>query len=371
MLTSLDDTLWHQLPTTFDHVGTSDPRFFDRYWFACYAPDGSGAVQVTMGAYRNMNVLDAGVAVVRGGSQHNLRASRSLGPEVEPVCGPISVRPIVPLQEFELAVATDALRGEVTWRGVMPASEEKPHYARVRGRVSEDYRRFDQVGVADGCLEVAGDRVDIDGWWACRDHSWGVRPRIGIPEPVTGPAVTLEEQGFAMAFLFFSTDTVAGHVQFSRRGDADPYVSGELRRRGGGPEPAVVDTGLEVELHEGTRRFRTCTLTVELEGGSRVELRCTALGPAIAMQGLGYSGGYDDRAGLGVWRGDRHLEADVWGVSHPSLITYPGGRTGEHWHRIQPVAVEVQGGDVVGGASRGTGSMTLLLSGHLPEFGLA
>ena len=34
MLTTLDDSPWHQLPTTFDHVGTSDPRFFDRLWFA-------------------------------------------------------------------------------------------------------------------------------------------------------------------------------------------------------------------------------------------------------------------------------------------------------------------------------------------------
>jgi hypothetical protein len=371
MLTSLDDTLWHQLPTTFDHVGTSDPRFFDRYWFACYAPDGSGAVQVTMGAYRNMNVLDAGVAVVSGGRQHNLRASRSLGPEVEPVCGPISVRPTVPLQEFQLAVASDAIRGQVTWRAVLPPAEEKPHFARVRGRVSEDYRRFDQIGVGDGCLELAGERVDINGWWACRDHSWGVRPRMGIREPVTGPPFRLEEQGFAMAFLFFSTESVAGHVHFSRHGDADAYVTGDLQRRDGGPQLAVIDTDLEVELHEDTRRFRACTLAVELAGEDRVTLRCTALGPAIAMQGLGYSGGYHDGAGLGVWRGEQHVEADVWDVSHPSLITYPDGRTGEHWHRIQPVAVEVLDGGKLGGAGRGTGSMTLLLSGHLPQFGLA
>ena len=38
MLTGLDDSLWHQIPSTFDHVGTSDPRFFDRYWFAVYEP---------------------------------------------------------------------------------------------------------------------------------------------------------------------------------------------------------------------------------------------------------------------------------------------------------------------------------------------
>ena len=79
MLTSLDDSLWHQLPTTFDHVGTSDPRFFDRYWFAAYAPDGSAAVQITLGVYRNMNVLDGGAVVVHRGKQYNVRVSRSLG----------------------------------------------------------------------------------------------------------------------------------------------------------------------------------------------------------------------------------------------------------------------------------------------------
>ena len=50
MLTKLDDTLWHQLPTTFDHVWTSDPRFYDRYWFAIHSPDGRMAIHITMGA---------------------------------------------------------------------------------------------------------------------------------------------------------------------------------------------------------------------------------------------------------------------------------------------------------------------------------
>ncbi|HQV57669.1 MAG TPA: hypothetical protein PKV27_06635, partial [Ilumatobacteraceae bacterium] len=75
MLTHLDDSPWHQLPTTFDHVGTSDPRFFDRLWFAASAPDGSGALQFTMGVYQNMNVVDGGFVVIRNGRQHNLRVS--------------------------------------------------------------------------------------------------------------------------------------------------------------------------------------------------------------------------------------------------------------------------------------------------------
>ena len=35
-LTRLDETLRHQIATTFDHGGTSDPPFFDRYWFSSY-----------------------------------------------------------------------------------------------------------------------------------------------------------------------------------------------------------------------------------------------------------------------------------------------------------------------------------------------
>ena len=82
MLTPLDDTLCHQLPTTFDHVWTSDPRWFDRYWFAIYSQEGNVAIQVTMGAYRNMNVLDGGAVMIVDNKQYNVRVSRSLGSSV-------------------------------------------------------------------------------------------------------------------------------------------------------------------------------------------------------------------------------------------------------------------------------------------------
>lgn len=371
MLTTLDDTLWHQLPTTFDHVGTSDPRFFDRFWYACYAPDGSSALQFTMGAYRNMDVLDAGCVVVHHGRQYNVRASRTLGSEIDTVCGPLTIRVTKPLHEFVLTVDSGdhAVHGEITWTGVMRPAEEKPHFARTRRRVTEDYQRFDQIGTARGWLEIEGARVEINDWWACRDHSWGVRPRIGIREPVTGPAVSLAEQGFAMAFLFFSTDSLAGHVNFDARGDDEGYVTGDIRRRGAGEKDPleVSGTDLGVVLHDGTRRFSECTLTAELPGNKQISVHCNAIGAAIAMRGLGYSGGYHDRGGLGVWRGENVIEHDIWDVSHPSLIGYPGGERKDHWHRIQPVSVTV---DQNGQTSRGTGSMTLILSGRIPRFGL-
>ena len=376
MLTQLDDTLWHQLPTTFDHVWTSDPRWFDRYWFAIYSPDGRVAIQITMGAYRNMNVLDGGAVMTIDGKQYNLRVSRSLNRDAETVCGPIRITPVKPLEEFEIAIAPGAhgLSGSIRWRCVEPAREEHPHYERLHGRTVQDYRRFDQIGLASGWMEGGGQRTAIADWWSCRDHSWGVRRGMGVPEPVTGPKVTLAEKGHVMAFLFFSTDSMSGHLLFEARGEDEPYTTGVVTERLADLSEAVhvvQKIELAADLHPGTRRFRAAQVRATFGDGKRLVMDLTTLGSAIAMQGLGYSGGYDDGRGLGAWRGVDHLEFDVYDVSHPSKVTYPDGTQKEHWHRIQPVGIEA---DFSGTASSGNGSMTMTIAGRPPawlEAGLA
>lgn len=366
MLTPLDDTLCHQLPTTFDHVWTSDPRWFDRYWFAIYSQEGNVAIQVTMGAYRNMNVLDGGAVMIVDNKQYNVRVSRSLGSSVETVCGPLRVRPIEPLKSFEISIAAGehALHGELRWECVEPAHEEHPHYTRLQSRTVEDYRRFDQIGVASGWLEAGGRRIEIDRWWACRDHSWGVRRGMGVPEPVTGPKVTLAEKGHVMSFLFFSTDTMSGSLLFSGRGDDKPYTTGVVTDRRTQERHHATKIDLSVDLHEGTRRFRQASVDVTLEDGRSLHIAVQARGSSIAMQGLGYSGGYNDGKGLGAWRAENHLETDVWDVSHPSKIVYPDGTHKEHWHRIQPVNLTA---NLNGETSSGMGSMTLTIAGKLPQ----
>lgn len=369
MLTRMDDTLWHQTADTFDHVDTSDPRFFDRYWFNVVAPDGRTSVQVTMGAYRNMNVLDAGVVVVRDGKQHNLRASTSLGVDFDTRCGPIHVELREPLQEFRIRVddPEGRIAADLTWTGVAPPVLEKPHFERERHRVRENYQRFDQIGRVDGTLGVAGEHVPVEQWWSCRDHSWGVRPRIGIKEPVTGPRASLESDGFAMAFLFYSTDVHAGHLLFSGRASDEGYLSGDVRRLPDGPATEITGVGMDVDLYPGTRRFSRAVFSAGTATGERVSWECRPLGASVAMKGLGYSGGFNDRKGLGVWRGDDVVEHDVWDVSDPATIVYPDGSTDQHWHRIQPVTLTFT---TEQRSFEGTGSMTLILSGRLPRYGL-
>ncbi len=371
MLGPLDDTLWHQLPTTFDHVGTSDPRFFDRYWFAVTEPGGLATLQFTLGVYNNMDVVDGGFVVVHDGTQRNVRVSRALRPRFEPACGPLRVEVIEPLHKFRLVAAPGdhAVHGELEWTGVLAPEEERPHFSRVRGRVSEEYQRFNQIGECSGWLDFGGERITVDRWWGCRDHSWGVRPSMGIPEPVTAAPPAPGTAGFLFAFLFFSTDTVAGHVQIAERGDERAYLTGLLRDRRApdGPDLHVVDAALSVEMIDGTRRFHTVIIDAVLADGERIGLRADALGPSLAMTGLGYSGGYGDGRGLGVWRGVDHLETDVWDVRDPEAVVHEDGTVSRPAHRIQPVHVTATGG---GRDGQGTGSMTMIATGRLPRHGL-
>jgi hypothetical protein len=369
MLTELDDCLWHQLATTFDHVGNSDPRFFDRFWFAAYARDGSAALQFTMGVYRNMNVIDGGFVLVVGGRQYNVRVSRSLGQHNVVECGPLSINVVRPLQSFTLRVQQgERVTGELDWTAVAKPVEEQPHFRRLNGRTIEDYQRFNQIGSLSGRLVVDGRKIVLDDWWACRDHSWGVRPGMAVAEVQTGPKDTLEKRGYLMAFLFFSAPPFSGTLLLSEREGEFSYVSGTLFDATSGRSVSVAKLELKPDLHPGTRSFKSVDIAVTLTDGTRLSLQCAQSGSAIAMQGLGYSGGYDDRKGLGFWRGEQVVEQDVWDVSHPADIVYPDERkTGPHWHRIQPVRVSYACGEA---HHEGHGSLTLILSGRISSMGL-
>jgi hypothetical protein len=370
MLTSLDDTPWHQLPTTFDHVATSDPRFFDRLWFAASDRVGRSALQFTIGVYQNMNVVDGGFVVIVDGQQHNLRVSRQLRPTYETACGPLRIEVVEPFVHLRLVIGDNGhgVRGELDWKASLAAQEEHQHFKRQWGRVLEDYSRYDQVGTCSGWLEVDGARRQLDDWWACRDHSWGVRERVGISEPYTGEVAP---QGAGLfAFLFYSTDSHAGHVQVVRGADGSRYLSAEAVARATGEHEArgtTADVAVSFVDERRPRRMRNATFDVTATDGSVSRFEVEANGPAVAMPGLGY-GGYDDGLGLGVWRGLQHEEGERWDVSHPADVGMPDGTTARPVHRIQPVKLTRH---TVAGTSTGHGSLTFICEGDLEALGIA
>lgn len=357
MLSHLDDSPWHQLPTTFDHVGTSDPRFFDRLWFAASDPGGGGALQFTIGVYQNMNVVDGGFVIVRDGRQHNLRVSRQLRPVYDTACGPLRFDVHEAFRRIALSIAPNesGIRGELVWHSEIAPQEERHHFARRHGRVVEDYSRYDQTGALGGWVEIEGRREDLSSWWACRDHSWGVRERVGIPEPHTGDVPA--GGGALFAFLFFSTGTHAGHLQVTSRGDSS-HLTAAVVDRATGATTAGRQLAVEATFVDDGRPRRVRTATFEVVGadGSVVRYEVERTGPAVAMQGLGY-GGYRDGLGLGVHRGETHLEHDVWDVTHPATVVRDDGTVERPVHRIQPVRVTRTGPE---GTSTGNGSLTFV-----------
>lgn len=190
-LISYDESLYHQVPKPFGESGFTDHRFYDRYSYTLYSPDGNVGLLSGLAVYKNLNVMDGFAATqVDSKWQRNMRFSRPLHPIVEPLqLGPM--RTEFPPEPFKVTRMIcepneygDAF--DLTFRPVFTRSEN-PHYGEANGRVHQDYRRFSQVGWTSGSIVVDGNEHQFDRWFGWRDHSWGVRPPgVGGFEPFTG-----------------------------------------------------------------------------------------------------------------------------------------------------------------------------------------
>jgi hypothetical protein len=354
VLTPLDDTLRHQLGTTFDHAGTSDPRFFDRYWFAIYDPAGNEPMLNTgMCAYLNMNVLDGYAAIISDGQQHNIRMSRQLRPSLfteDPnvhACGPLRMSVVEPFKvlRLELGANDHGMAFDLEWKGVLSPHEELPNFSRVRGRINQDYLRYNQTGIVDGWIEVAGVRTEVKDWWGGRDHSWGVRTDVAGGEPETGVDPPRGAVGTLWTWLTFGTSGPGGHVQLQEVDEHPTHVEAMLRWPDDA-RPAVIadDVTLDFTVHPGTRRFDHATYHLRVDRGPDAGVWDVVMEPisrSLAMKGLGYSLGYTDNRGFGVWRGEYHEEYDRYDVSHPEDVVMPDGTVDRPYHRDCAVTLEV------------------------------
>jgi hypothetical protein len=381
MLSPLDETLRHVLPTTFDHAGTSDPRFFDRYWFAIYDPEGGEpALNMGMCSYLNMNVVDGYAAFIVDGRQHNIRFSRVLRPElfeVDPnltAIGPLSVQIIEPFRRLRLRLDENewGLGFDLEWAAGLPPHEELPNFSRIRGRANQDYIRYNQSGTVNGWLQVDGKRTEASGWWGGRDHSWGVRTDIAGGEPVTGPGDDRSSRGgFLWTWITFGAQDMAGHVQYHEIEDGTPVHEDGMLRWADGRVVVANSVRLDFDVYPGTKRFSKAVWHLGVNSGPdagtwRVE--ATPISRSLSMLGLGYSMGYTDRKGFGVYRGENHVEHDIYDVSHDEDVVMPDGTADRPYHRDCAVTFRVVAPD--GTVYPGAGHVAIIPSGTLEARGI-
>jgi hypothetical protein len=299
MLTKGDDFPIHQTPEPIAYAG-SDRNFYDRYFFNCYAPDGSAFAAVAFGIYPALNVADAHIAILKDGKETCLHASRLLGMErLDIRAGPISIEVQEPLQRLKVMVEkTDGIAGEITFEGRAFPIEEPRFTRRIGPKLQMDYTRLTQNARVSGWLEVDGERIELNGWLGTRDRSWGIRG-VGLPDPQPIPGAGVHSFFWQWTPLNFGDRSVYFHVNADAEGE--PWnTRAVILKDGAGPgegfhaEKAFV----EMELIPGTRHARWGVLRVPLKEGEatiRMEPGITFL-----MRGIGYMGEWRH----GVYKGD-------------------------------------------------------------------
>jgi hypothetical protein len=351
-LSPFDDYPFHQGFTPLHIPVTSDSHYQDGYYFAFYRP----GQHVFMGLrlHPNNNVMDGYCGIVDGDEQHDVRFSRALLPRhSELAVGPFRVEIVEPMvrQRVVLDENPTGLMFDVTLTASCPEFVEHiaPQYR--YGRLYNQVIRYSQPSRAEGWMEFGGERVEVGGWHACRDHSWGVRSTFGpyVPLGGIGTGFTDVDRRAIRLWVPFEVEDHAGF--FHGHEDADGNVldfEGRLHfPDGSSAELAAVRH--QLRYHSGTTRLSGGDFTlVDVDGNERDYSFEVAAHPAHP-QGYGYTRGWSDRGQPGVYRGENVLEHDRFPVNDParslgpvhvpedarlggtefaSTITGPGGATG-------------------------------------------
>jgi hypothetical protein len=302
----MDDTLLHQVPETFRHVGTSDRNFYDRYYFNMHASSDEVFVVMGMGQYPNLAVQDAFVLVRQGREHRVLRASRVIGDRADTSVGPMRVEVVEGLKKLRFVVEPNehGIEMDVCWEGSIPAFEEPRQIVRKYGRNLFDTMRFAQTGCWTGSFRVGEKTFDVtpDRWWGARDHSWGVRP-VGEPEH---PGIRQGElqldgmwnyapmqfDGFTILYICNERNSGERPLEEAVRIWSDPALEPEALGR---PESEHV-------FRKGTRYIERSILSFPHAPGGGLEVKVTPLLECYVGIGTGY--GFDADWRHGMYQGD-------------------------------------------------------------------
>ncbi|MEX2238050.1 MAG: hypothetical protein WEB00_10990 [Dehalococcoidia bacterium] len=318
MLTAHDDYPIHQTPYPIAHTYSADLNHYDRYFFNGYTKDGSLYFAAALGLYPNRQVMDAAFAVVRGGVEYSLIASRQAPTEpTETEVGPIKVTIEEPMQRLRLTVAPNnhGIECDIVFNARTVPVEE-PHFSRTDGTARTfDLTRLTQWGSWEGTITVNGENIearpaDVLG---SRDRSWGVR---GVGERRTvGPPEN--DRQFFWLWSPINFDDICVHFDVNEDGEGQQWhANGVVIPVTSSPAAFSDEQGLqkmdsvghEIAWEKGTRRsskakillhpFQGETMTVELE-------------PILTFQMLGIGYGNPEWA-HGLWKGESALHYETW-----------------------------------------------------------
>jgi len=334
VLLGMDEYPYHQITATFAGVGGTDPAWNDGHYLCLSDAAGEVSLASTLRLYQNNDVMDGFVCVRHAGRQYNIRVSRRLRPDMGTLAvGPLRLEIVEPLRAVRLVLEDNEhdIALDVTCRSTVLPYEGPAELTRVDGRLISERLTYEVTGKCEGWVQVGGDRIHLDPATDSffRNHSWGYQAGRGGPRQYGAPLVGVQRRvpGVRQWVLFDMPD----HGGFWFADASGRAASGKGAILYPDRSVPVVNVEHELEFYEGGRRMRSGTVRLTDGDGVVREYTVEDLG-WVYTQGGGYFGGFDDGLGQGVYRGDAHIEGEVWDVSHPTTIVGADGNAFEFDH---------------------------------------
>jgi hypothetical protein len=209
--------------------------------------------------------------------------------------------------------------------------EDPAEVTRIDGRLISERMTYEITGKCEGWARVGEARYELnpatDSFF--RNHSWGYQAGRGGPRLYAAPAVGARRRvpGVRQWVLFDMPD----HGGFYFVDPSGRKASGKGAIMLADRSVAVTAVEHDLQFYAGGRRLRSGTFQLtDVEGVVR-RYGVEDLG-WVYTQGGGYFGGFNDGLGQGVYRGDYHVEGEVWDVSHPTKIVDDAGQAFEFDH---------------------------------------
>jgi hypothetical protein len=338
MLSAQDDFIGHQLPTTFNHVVSSDDRWTERYWYSGLPIDtGDIVLDMGLGYYPNKNVMDAFAGLTIDNTQHTFRASRRLGRNpLETTVGSLSYEILEGMKRHRVSLAKNdsGLSFELEFLARFDATQEGQSFRRKNNRVEEDLARMTQFGRWQGWVDLKGERIEItpDRWWAQRDHSWGIRSSFHTD--TTGNYPIPDYRNFFWFWLTYQFEDFGLSLFLKERSpERLMYFSGsEIRADGTERHIARVEHDLEWADDPLGQAWKGGRLRLHYKDGGTRDLELEMLPGRFYLKGGGYGGYMGWNHGDDM--GDLHTTHYRWDLSDPE--TRRQVRTlGDHATRVR------------------------------------
>jgi hypothetical protein len=371
-LVPADELFTHQVVSTFASVASSDPGWTEKVWMTVHLRDGSLQACFGLGKYVNRGVYDTAGGVSRGTDQWTVRASRTLSQDPNgSSAGPLRYEIVEPLKAVRAVLEPSehaAIAFDLTWRGEVPPSLEVPWPERSPDgyRITHDALRYHQMGVAEGWIEVEGKRTEItpETSFSIRDHSWGIRPDVGLPTPglPRGPRPHRALVTWAPMLLHRADGSAYSLFAFLQRREGDGFL--EMRSQGeevlaDGTSTRYVASSQELSFRDDNRRLTGGTITLLDASGETRPLTVTPVSDTGFALGTGGYFGWNGRM-IGQWAGPLVVDGEhLTGLDAPEMA--------KEVHQLRDVLCRVE--DPVGGGS-GYANIETLAVGEWPDLGL-